>query len=133
MPVGVGIAVCPCQSLNAIPGQYQLVINKRKGFIKLAMRAGARLVPVIRCVLPDPSRLTEEWFWMMLRTVAMSVVARCGGVECPVTDGDVLVLFVSCVWHGGSFAWAPHTWLVRQSPVSRQLWGGEHSPRGPTL
>jgi hypothetical protein len=97
MPVGVGIAVCPCQSLNAIPGQYQLVINKRKGFIKLAMRAGARLVPVIRCVLPDPSRLTEEWFWMMLRTVAMSVVARCGGVECPVTDGDVLVPLVSCV------------------------------------
>jgi hypothetical protein len=101
MPVGVGIVVCPCQSLNAIPGQYQLVINKRKGFIKLAIRAGARLVPVIRCVLPDPSRLTEEWFWMMLRTVGMSVVGRCGGVECPVTDGDVLVPLVSCVWHGG--------------------------------
>lgn len=35
------------ESLDALPGSLTLVLNKRKGFIRLAMRTGADLVPVI--------------------------------------------------------------------------------------
>lgn len=34
------------EALNSRPGVYQLVLRKRKGFIKVAMQAGASLVPV---------------------------------------------------------------------------------------
>lgn len=34
------------QSLFARPGANQLVLRKRKGFIKVALRSGASLVPV---------------------------------------------------------------------------------------
>jgi Diacylglycerol acyltransferase len=35
------------ESLNAFPGTYNLVLKKRLGFIKLALRNGASLVPVL--------------------------------------------------------------------------------------
>ncbi|KAF2737895.1 DAGAT-domain-containing protein [Polyplosphaeria fusca] len=35
------------ESLDALPGTLRLVLHKRKGFVKLAIRAGADLVPVL--------------------------------------------------------------------------------------
>lgn len=34
------------EALNSRPGLYQLVLKKRKGFIKIALKTGAPLVPV---------------------------------------------------------------------------------------
>lgn len=34
------------EALYARPGNYRLVLNKRKGFIKIAIQTGAALVPV---------------------------------------------------------------------------------------
>lgn len=43
----VGLVVGGAQeALYARPGNYQLVVRKRKGFLKLAIRTGASLVPV---------------------------------------------------------------------------------------
>ncbi len=35
------------EALNSSPGVYKLVLKKRKGFIKIALKTGASLVPVI--------------------------------------------------------------------------------------
>lgn len=43
----VGIIVGGAQeALNSSPGVYKLVLRKRKGFIKIALKTGASLVPV---------------------------------------------------------------------------------------
>lgn len=34
------------QSLYAAPGKHDLVLSRRKGFVKIALRTGASLVPV---------------------------------------------------------------------------------------
>lgn len=34
------------EALNSKPGQYKIVVKKRKGFIKLCIVTGASLVPV---------------------------------------------------------------------------------------
>lgn len=35
------------ESLLAAPGRMDLVLNRRKGFVRVALRAGAALVPVL--------------------------------------------------------------------------------------
>jgi len=35
------------ESLDAFPGKYKLTLNKRKGFVRVALKAGASLVPVM--------------------------------------------------------------------------------------
>ena len=34
------------EALNAHPGEHVLILNKRKGFIKVALETGAQLVPL---------------------------------------------------------------------------------------
>ena len=52
-PTTAGCTCCPCpgslpglQSLFAKPGANDLVLKRRKGFVKIALRTGASLVPV---------------------------------------------------------------------------------------
>lgn len=35
------------ESLNAFPGSYRITLNRRKGFIRLALQTGASIVPVL--------------------------------------------------------------------------------------
>ena len=51
-PAAISHIILPClspqppQSLYAAPGKHDLVLSRRKGFVKIALRTGASLVPV---------------------------------------------------------------------------------------
>lgn len=44
------------EALDAHPGEYKIILSRRKGFIKVAMQSGAPLVPVISFGEPDVFR-----------------------------------------------------------------------------
>lgn len=53
------------EALYARPGNYRFVINKRKGFVKIAIQTGAALVPVLSFgendLLEQPSNNPGTW------------------------------------------------------------------------
>jgi 1-acyl-sn-glycerol-3-phosphate acyltransferase len=69
------------ESLNASPGSLRLVLKRRKGFIKLAIRTGADLVPVLAFgendlyeqVRSDSHPLIHKFQMLVKRTLGFTI------------------------------------------------------------
>jgi len=66
------------EALNAHPGSYNLVLDKRRGFIKTALKNGADLVPVFSFGENDLFMQVDNSDGSLLRKVQMKLKAYCG-------------------------------------------------------
>ncbi len=62
------------ESIESYPDKYRLILNRRKGFVKLAMNTGASLVPVISFGENDAYMTIQNPKGSFLRTIQEKIL-----------------------------------------------------------